>query len=199
MSLLEILRADASRQHHFAGRRTDPARNAPLLRILLSPRFAPVLLFRLGAWCSGHHLRPIGKIFSLVNFVVFGIEIGLNCEIGPGLYFPHTSGTVLGAKRIGCNAVIYHNVTVGAKVPDLRYDADLRPEIGNDVMLGAGAKVLGPITLGDGVVVGANSVVLHSMPPGCLVVGVPGRAIERGPDLLPEPGRASGSLPGVGA
>ena len=188
MSLLELLRSDAARQYHFAGRKVNRVGNVALLKVLFSPRFAPVLLYRLAARCAMRHLRPLGKLFSLMKFVVFGIEIGLNCEIGPGLYFPHTSGTVLGARRIGSNAVIYHNVTVGAKVPDLAYDDGLRPEIGNDVMLGAGSKILGPITLGDGVVVAANAVVVHSMPSGCLVVGVPGRASEKHLEYPPTSG-----------
>ena len=177
MNLRSLLRADAARQDHFAGR--DP-RGCVLLRAFLSPRFAPVLVFRLASWCAGHHLRPAGKALSVLNVVLFGLEIGLDCEIGPGLYFPHTSGTVLGARRIGKDAVIYQNVTVGAKTPDLAFRPGLRPALGDGVLLGAGAKVLGGIRLGDGVVVAANAVVLEDVPDGCLVGGVPGRVLREG-------------------
>ncbi|MCX6556604.1 MAG: DapH/DapD/GlmU-related protein [Candidatus Aminicenantes bacterium] len=115
------------------------------------------------------------------NFVLFGLEIGIDCEIGPGLYFPHTSGTVIGAKRIGANAVIYHNVTVGAKSPDLAYDVNVRPEIGDDAFLGAGAKIIGPIVLGNSVVVAANCVVVHSIPANSRVTGIPGKPSPKKP------------------
>ncbi len=179
MTLLELLKADAGRQFHYAGRKVEQVTFGSLLGVCFSPRFVPVLLFRLGSWCASHHLRPIGKIFSLLNFLVFGLEIGLDCPIGPGLYFPHTSGTVIGARRIGTNAVIYHNVTVGAKIPDLQNLGELRPEIGDNAVLGAGCKILGPISLGDRISVGANSVVLSSMPSDSLVVGIPGKAIQK--------------------
>jgi serine O-acetyltransferase len=173
MTFIALLKADAERQYHYAGRKVEQVTLGGLMKTCFSPRFVPVLLFRLGSWCAGHHLRPFGKVLSLLNFLVFGLEIGLDCPIGPGLYFPHTSGTVIGARRIGANAVIYHNVTLGAKVPDLSYEADLRPEVGDDAFLGAGCKILGGISLGDHVTVGANSVVLKSVPSGCLVGGVP--------------------------
>ncbi|NWJ41648.1 MAG: serine acetyltransferase [Geothrix sp.] len=182
MSLFPNLRADVARQHHFAGRQIPPEAVSlgQVAAALFSPRFAPVALFRTAYWCGQHHLRPLGKLVSMVNMVLFGLEIGLDCEIGPGLFFPHTSGTVLGARRIGRNAVIYHNVTVGAKFPDLTFDRTVRPDIGDDVFLGAGAKVLGSITLQDRVVVAANCVVVHDVPADSLVAGVPGRLVPKG-------------------
>ncbi len=179
MTLVSLLKADAERQFHYAGRRVDKVTLGALLKVCFSPRFLPGLLFRLGSWCAIHHLRPLGKVLSLINFLVFGLEIGLDCPIGPGLFFPHTSGTVIGAKRIGANAVIYHNVTIGAKIPDLQNLGELRPEIGDNAFLGAGCKILGPIVLGDCVTVGANSVILQSIPSGSLVVGVPGKVLDR--------------------
>lgn len=195
MSLLGLLRADVARQHHFLGSKRTQFSNVDVLKALLSPRFVPVVHYRLAFWCTKHHLRPFGKLFSLLNFVLFGLEIGLDCEIGPGLYFPHTSGTVIGARRIGANAVIYHNVTIGAKTPDLSYDTNLRPEIGNDVFLGAGAKLLGPIVLADGVVVAANCVVVHSVPAHSLVTGIPGKASPR--KAPPSPEAPGATLPEV--
>lgn len=181
MKLLETLRLDAGRHYHFAGKDLPRLNAFHLLSVCLSHRFAPVLLFRLAHWLATHHLRPIGKLFSLINLVVFGLEIGIDSDIGPGLFFPHTSGTVLGAGRIGANAVVYHNVTVGAKTLDMQNRHDLRPAIGDGAFLGAGCKVLGAITLGDNVTVGANSVVLKSVPSDCLVGGVPA-VILRQPD-----------------
>ena len=179
MSLLGVLRADLNRQFTLRGEGPRQWSLATVLIASLSPRFMPVFNFRVGSWLARHRLRPLGKLFSLANFIFFGLEIALDAEIGPGLFFPHTVGTVLGAKRIGANAVIYHNVTVGAKVPDLRNEVDLRPEIGDDAFLGAGCKILGPIVLGDRVTVGANAVVLTSFQTGSLVVGIPGRMISK--------------------
>lgn len=179
MTLLSLLRADAGRQLHFGGARDAKVGLFRLLRMMPSPRFVPVVLYRLAYWCGRHHVRPLGKLFSMTNFVLFGLEIGLDCEIGPGLYFPHTSGTVIGASRIGANAVIYHNVTLGAKEPDLAYAADRRPELGDDVFVGSGAKVLGGLRLGNRAVVAANAVVLHSVPDGATVAGIPARIIKQ--------------------
>lgn len=179
MSLVQLLKADAARQLHFAGVKNARVSTLRLFWMLPSPRFVPVVLCRVAHWCGRHRLRPVGKLFSLLNFVVFGLEIGIDCEIGPGLYFPHTFGTVIGANRIGANAVIYHNVTLGAKEPDLAYEAEKRPNLGNDVFIGSGAKVLGGVTLGDRSVVGANAVVVHSVPEGCVVAGVPARIVKQ--------------------
>jgi serine O-acetyltransferase len=179
VSLLTTLKADATRQLHFAGNHDAKVGALRLLCMFPSPRFVPVVLFRLAYWCGTHRLRPLGKAFSLMNFVVFGLEIGIDCEIGPGLYFPHTFGTVIGARRIGANAVIYHNVTLGAKEPDLAYAPEKRPDVGDDVFLGSGAKILGGIRLGNRAVVAANAVVLESVPDGAMVGGIPAKVIKR--------------------
>jgi serine O-acetyltransferase len=178
-SLLELLKADAARQLHFAGVPDARVSGLRLARMLPSPRFVPVVLYRLSYWCARRRLGPIAKLFSLANFVLFGLEIGVTCEIGPGLYFPHTLGTVLGPRRIGKNAVIYHGVTVGAKEPDLGFDPAKRPLVGDGVFIGSGAKVLGGVTLGDGCVVAANAVVVRSVAPGDVVAGVPARVVKR--------------------
>lgn len=188
MSLTVLLKRDAARQLHFAGRPSASVGTFTLLRMLPSPRFVPIVLYRLAYWCATHHLRPVGKVLSLMNFVIFGLEIGLTCEIGPGLYFPHTLGTIIGARRIGANAVIYHGVTIGAKEPDLAYHPEKRPELGEDVLIGSGAKVLGGIVIGDRAVVGANAVVVHSVPADTSVGGIPARPISR-------KGSAEGSSP----
>ena len=145
----------------------------------LSPRFVPVLLCRLAHSCHRMRLGPIGKLFSLVNFFLFGIEIAVRCPIGKGLFFPHTQGTVIGACAIGSNATIFQGVTLGARELDFAYRDDTRPTLGNNVTIGAGAKVLGGLRIGDGARVGANSVVLSSIPSGALAVGAPARLVER--------------------
>ena len=144
---------------------------------LFSPRFAPVLLYRLAFALERCGLGFLAKIFSLCNFVIFGIEIAARCPIGPGLVLPHTQGTVIGATRVGANVTIFQGVTLGARELDIAYDTKGRPFIGDGVIIGAGAKVLGGVRLGDYSRVGANAVVLESVPAGALAVGVPARFI----------------------
>ena len=139
----------------------------------LSPRFAPVLLCRLAYTCHRMKIGPVGKVFSLLNFFFFGIEIAVRCPIGKGLFFPHTQGTVIGAWAIGTNATIFQGVTLGARELDFSYMQVSRPTLGDNVTIGAGAKVLGAVTLGDGSSVGANAVVVNDVRAGATVVGIP--------------------------
>lgn len=179
MSLVKILYADLARQYVFAGQKERIPNLTGLIVKLFSPRFMPVVFFRLSHWFYQHKLSPLAKCCSLINFVVFGLEIAVRCEIGPGLYFPHTQGTVIGANRIGQNATIYHNVTLGAREVDLDYSEGARPVVCDNVILGAGAKILGAVTVGDGARVGANAVVLDDVKPGITVVGIPARPINK--------------------
>jgi serine O-acetyltransferase len=175
--LLRFLTADLRRQSDLL-RGTGTPRGSGLFLDVLSPRFGPVLLCRLAHRLHLWHLGPIAKLFSLLNFVIFGIEIAVRCPIGPGLFIPHSQGIVIGAARIGCNATIYQGVTLGAKDLDFSYLASRRPTVGNNVLIGAGAKVLGGIELGNDVIIGANAVVLDSMPDGVLATGIPARIIR---------------------
>ena len=109
---------------------------------------------------------------------LFGIEIASACSIGPGLFLPHSSGTVIGAWSIGANSTIFHGVTLGAKNLALDFDITSRPVLGDNVTIGAGAKILGGIRIGDNAVVGANSVVLSDIPSNCTVAGVPAKIIS---------------------
>lgn len=145
---------------------------------MFSPRFVPVLLCRTALKFQSLGLSVPARCISLLNFVVFGIEIATTCKIGPGLFLPHTHGTVIGAISIGKNATIYQGVTLGAKDLDFTYDAAHRPIIGDAVFLGAGAKVLGGLTLGNNVTVAANAVLLESVPDDVVVGGIPAKIIK---------------------
>ncbi|WP_338474435.1 MULTISPECIES: serine O-acetyltransferase [Pseudomonas] len=181
--LWRLLCADIERQRALF---KAPATRSKIKLVLamVSPRFAPVLLYRLAYSMNSNGLKIIGRFFSLLNYTVFGIEIAVACKIGPGLFFPHTQGTVIGAVSVGANAVIYQGVTLGAKDLDFTYDADHRPVIGNDVVVGAGAKVLGGITVGDNVTVAANSVLLTSMPANVIVAGMPAKIVKQRATLV---------------
>lgn len=163
--LRRFLAADLRRARSVQGRPVDVG-GLRLAVGLLSPRFTPVLMCRLAYWFRRKGLGPLGKVTSLINFTVFGIEIADRCYIGKGLYFPHTQGTVIGAGSIGENATIYHNVTLGARELDLAYTDDKRPVVEDDVLIAAGAKIIGGVRIGSGARIGANALVVRSVPAG---------------------------------
>jgi serine O-acetyltransferase len=92
--------------------------------------------------------------------------------IGPGLFISHGQGTILSAESIGANCQVHQGVTVGWD-----YRGERRPVIGDEVFIGAGAKILGPVTIGDKAMIGANAVVVCDVPPGATAVGIPARVI----------------------
>ena len=173
--LLPYLAADLHRAQVVMHGAAGGVSNLRLWLGVLSPRFVPVLLCRLAHWFYRLKLGPVAKLVSLVNFFFFGIEIAVRCPIGKGLLLPHTQGTVVGAWSVGENVTIFQGVTLGAREVDFSYQESSRPIVGDGVIIGSGAKVLGGLTLGSGSRVGANSVVLQDVPANSLAVGVPAR------------------------
>ena len=147
----------------------------------LHPRFAPVVLLRCAQVLHASGWRRASKLFSLLNVILFGMEVPATLDIGPGLILPHTQGIVLGAASIGRNVTIYQQVTLGALEADFRFDPSLRPTVEDDVVLAAGAKVLGGVRVGSCSTVGANAVVLCDVPAQHLAVGVPARVQPKAP------------------
>lgn len=137
------------------------------------PRFAPVFIIRVSQRFNEKGWKSLAKIFSFLNVLIFSIEVPSRLSIGPGLVIPHPYGTILGARKIGSNVTIYQQVTLGAKLADYSYSLEDRPIVDDNVIITAGAKVIGPIKLGRGCVIGANAVVLEDVPPESLAVGVP--------------------------
>jgi len=176
--LKSLLYADLERQLRLSGQPGAQASLPRLVRRLLHPRFLPIVLCRCSRSALLSGLPAVAHLLSYLNQVLFGIEISPRCAIGPGIFFPHTSGTVVGASKIGSNVTIFQGVTLGARQIDMTYDPALRPELGDYVTVGAGAKVLGGIALGDNVHVGANSVLLRSVPANATVVGIPAREVR---------------------
>jgi serine O-acetyltransferase len=156
-----------------------------LLLACLSPRMAPVVLLRFAEFFHAHGLGPIAKLFSMLNVLVFGIEVSPQVQIGGGLFLPHTVGTVIGAERIGENCTIMQGVTLGTSEPDMGFTVARRPVVGDNVLIGAGAKIIGRITLGDHAKIGANAVVLRDVPAHALAVGVPATIVDRSPPENP--------------
>jgi serine O-acetyltransferase len=177
MSFLELLKSDLRRQYELSGK-AEQISNWTVVKRLLHPRFMPLVFVRLSQAAAKHRWSVISKLCGYLNIVVFGIEVAPACQIGPGLFLPHTVGTVIGAWKIGSNVTVFQNVTLGALEADMGWNVKARPEIGDNVILGAGSKVLGGILVAENVVVGANSVVLESVGPSVVVAGVPARIVK---------------------
>jgi serine O-acetyltransferase len=178
MKLKKTLLADLQRHYYFDGRKDYKPGVGKLLLNMFNPRFLPVMFCRLAHALYKCRLTPLARLMSLLNFVLFGIEIAMRCEIGDRVYFPHTVGTVIGALRIGQNAVIYHGVTLGAKEMDIGYHPEARPIVGDNVIIGSGAKILGGITIGNNAVIGANAVVIKDVPDNVVVGGIPAHILS---------------------
>ncbi|PMQ01581.1 MAG: serine O-acetyltransferase [Dictyoglomus sp. NZ13-RE01] len=153
----------------------DPAARNFLEVILCYPGFHAILLHRVAHFLWKLKIPVIPRLISHVNRFLTGIEIHPGAKIGKGFFIDHGMGVVIGeTTEIGDNVLIYQGVTLGGTGKE---KGKRHPTIGNNVVIGAGAKVLGPITIGDNVRIGAGSVVLKSVPPNCTVVGVPGKII----------------------
>lgn len=134
-----------------------------------------VVLFRLSNWFYKKGYKIIAVLIKNYNIRITGCEISESAEIGEGLVIPHPNGIVIGqGVIIGNNAKIHQQVTIGVK----QNHSTEFPEIGTDVFIGAGAKILGKIKIGNNVRIGANAVVLIDVPDNCIVVGIPGEIIK---------------------
>jgi len=127
---------------------------------------------RLGSWASNKGFPLAKTIVMSILYYFHGLEIAPAADIEGGLYIAHPKGTVIHARHIGRNCTVVHAVTVGMR------NEWVFPYIGDSVFIGAGARVLGDIRVGDGAVIGANAVVIHDVPDRATVVGVPARVIR---------------------
>lgn len=175
---MKKLRLDIERYDRMRGR-SGTVSTPGLVLACFSPRMAPVALLRTAEFFHAHRLGIVAKFFSMLNVLVFGIEVSPQVQIGGGLFLPHTVGTVLGAERIGDNCTIMQGVTLGTSEPDMGFTVAERPVIGNNVLIGAGAKVIGRLIIGDHAKIGSNAVVLRDVPAHALAVGVPARMVVR--------------------
>ena len=151
-----------------------------VLKVLLTDGTAAMILYRLMQWSRRWRLLPLELLFNKLNAVCCHCIIGRGAEFGPGFVLVHSTGVVInGRVRGGRDVFLEHQVTIGA-------ERRQSPVLGDDVFLGAGAKVIGPVTVGDGARVGANAVVVHDVEPYCTVVGIPARVVRRRePPALP--------------
>lgn len=149
-----------------------------VLKVLCTDGTAAMILYRL-MQCSGHYgLVPLEMLFNKLNAVLCNCIIGRGAEFGPGFVLIHSTGVVInGQVRGGSGIHLEHQVTIGA-------ERRASPKLGNDVFIGAGAKVIGAVTIGDGARIGANAVVIDDIPSGRTAVGVPARLVAQLPGVV---------------
>jgi serine O-acetyltransferase len=161
---------------------------ASLAQVLLLDGYAVLVMSRARDVARRWHVLGLNRALRLAQMALYGIEIGRDVELGEGVVFVHTLGTVIGGDaRIGDRVRVMGNVTIGT-AKDNGY-----PRIGDDVNIGAGARILGPVHVGDGAVIGANAVVLTDVPAGALAVGVPATVQVRGPKALGDASARNGA------
>lgn len=154
----------------------DPAIKTTL-EVFLYPSFHAILRYRFAHWLFTHKRYFLARWVSQRATHKTGIEIHPGAVIGSGLFIDHGYGVVIGETAIiGDNVTIYQGVTLGGTGKE---HGKRHPTIGNNVMISAGAKVLGSFTVGDDSKIGAGSVVLREVPPNSTVVGIPGRVVKQ--------------------
>ncbi len=156
----------------------DPAARSGLEVFFLYSGFHAVLYYRVANFFYRHKMKFIARFVSQTGRFFTGVEIHPGATIGRGLMIDHGMGVVIGETAIvGDNCTIYQGVTLGGTGKDT---GKRHPTIGNNVMIGSGAKVLGPFTVGDNAKIAAGAVVLDAVPEGATAVGVPARMIYTG-------------------
>jgi serine O-acetyltransferase len=160
-----------------AVRQRDPAARGVLEIVLCYPGLHAVWGYRIGHWLWRRRLRLLGRLCSALTRWATGVDIHPAARLGPGLFIDHATGVVIGeTAEVGRDVTLYHGVTLGGT----RLQRGKRhPTVGDRVTIGAGAKVLGPITIGHDSRIGANAVVVRPVPPDSVVVGVPGQVVSR--------------------
>ena len=155
----------------------DPAARSLAEVILLYPGYHALLWYRLAPRLYRRQHFFLARLFSQLGRSFTGIEIHPGAQIGRGLFIDHGAGVVIGETAVvGDNCTIYHGVTLGGTG---KGEGKRHPTVGNDVLLGAGVKVLGPIEIGDGSRIGAGSVVLRPVPAGATAIGIPAAVVRQ--------------------
>ncbi len=175
----------------------DPAARSTLEILICYPGLHAVIGHRIAHWLWQHDVKTPARLLAHLTRWLTGIEIHPGATIGPRFFIDHGMGVVIGeTAEIGADVTLYHGVTLGGTT---LHKGKRHPTLGDRVVVGAGAKILGAITIGEDTRIGANAVVVKSVPANAVVVGVPGQNIARSrphqatdaPDLnhgaLPDP------------
>ncbi len=155
----------------------DPAARNGFEVLICYPGIWSLIMHRPAHWLYRHRLKLLARIISQLTRWFTGIEIHPGATIGRRCFIDHGMGIIIGeTTQIGDDVTIYQGVTLGGTGKDT---GKRHPTIGNRVLISSGAKVLGPFKVGDDVKIGAGSVVLKEVPPGCTVVGIPGTIVKK--------------------
>lgn len=184
----------------------DPAARSRLEVVLCYPGFQAVMLYRLANACWRRHWYLLGRWISALGRVLTGIEIHPGATIGERFFIDHGMGVVIGeTAEIGDDVTLYQGVTLGGTSPSVDSDSQRNvkrhPTLLDNVIVGSGAQILGPFTVGRCARIGANAVVTKEVPEGATIVGIPGRAVQtsRTPDIEKAPfvayGTPTGNIP----
>lgn len=159
----------------------DPASRSVLEILLCYPGLHAIWIHRLANWVWKKKLKLLGRFLSHISRFLTGIEIHPGAQLGPGFFIDHGMGVVIGeTAEVGENVTLYHGVTLGGT----SWKKEKRhPTIEDNVIIGANATILGPITVGTNSKIGSGSVVVKDVPPNSTVVGVPGRIVYQKGDV----------------
>ncbi len=168
----------------------DPAARSKIEVFLLYPCIHALIAYRIAHFFYKHKRFFIARLISQISRFFTGIEIHPGATIGKGLFIDHGMGVVIGeTTEIGDDVMLFHGVTLGGTGKD---KGKRHPTVGNGVLIGAGAKVLGPIKIGDNAKIGSNSVVLKDVPANATAVGISARNIVRTDKIIVEVKDANG-------
>jgi serine O-acetyltransferase len=149
-----------------------------LLKILRSDGTSAMLLYRVSQPLVKYRLGPAASFLRALNRIINGCWIGRNADFGPGFVIMHPSGVVINSGvKGGKNIVVQSGVVIGVARDECPFEI---PSLGNNIFIGAGAKLLGDVRIGNNVIIGANAVIVHDVPDNATVVGIPGKIIKIG-------------------
>lgn len=169
--MFENIRADIA-----SVKERDPAARSTFEILLTYTGLHALIFYRIAHWLHGMRFFTAARAVSQFGRFMTGIEIHPGAKIGKGLFIDHGMGVVIGeTTEIGDNCLLYQGVTLGGTGKD---KGKRHPTLGNNVMVGAGAKILGPFKVGDNAKIAANAVVLEEVPADCTAVGVPARVTK---------------------
>jgi serine O-acetyltransferase len=169
MSLVSTIMGDLRRKALWC---YESERWPAVLKALGTDGTPAMILYRLMQWARRRHLTPLEWIFNRMNSMCCDCIIGRGAEFGPGFVLIHSTGIVInGAVSGGSDVYLEHQVTIGA-------ERRRAPVLGSDVFVGAGAKIIGAVTIGTGAKIGANAVVVDDVPPHSTAVGIPARIVR---------------------
>lgn len=161
----------------------DPATRSKTEAVLCSSGFHAILMYRFTHYLWQHRFHLTARVLSQMARFFTGIEIHPAAQIGSGFMIDHGMGVVIGeTSEIGNDVTLYHDVTLGGRKPygkKGKKSGKRHPSIGNNVIIGCGAQILGPITVGNNVKIGSNAIVIHDIPDNCTVVNSPAYIIKK--------------------